>query len=110
MILPNADSAIVEEEKITDYCLNPHHPDGKHKALVFKSALGLTLGDAQVLSAALLRAAKEFPARKGKSNEFGDYYIIDFEMERESKKSVLRSVWIIKDATDSPRLVTCYVL
>lgn len=110
MILPNADRAIVDVEKIAGYCLSPHHPVGKHKARVFESALGLKLDDSPILIDALLRAAKEALARKSKSNEFGDCYTIDFEMERGSKKAILRSVWIIKYGTDVPRLVSCYVL
>ncbi|WP_372726680.1 DUF6883 domain-containing protein [Nostoc sp. TCL26-01] len=36
--LPNPERAIVEAEKIAGYCLNPEHPEGKHKARVFKSS------------------------------------------------------------------------
>ncbi|MEH1788358.1 MAG: DUF6883 domain-containing protein [Nostoc sp.] len=39
MKLPNPECAIVEIDKIAGYCLNPEHPEGKHKARVFKSAL-----------------------------------------------------------------------
>ena len=45
MILPNAARAIVEIEKLRDYCLSESHPRGKHKARVFATALGLTVTD-----------------------------------------------------------------
>ncbi|MBW4564553.1 MAG: hypothetical protein KME32_26170 [Mojavia pulchra JT2-VF2] len=38
MKLLNPERAIVETEKIAGYCLNPEHPQGKHKARVFQSA------------------------------------------------------------------------
>lgn len=56
MKLPNRECAIVEIDKIAGYCLNPEHPEGKHKARVFKSALDLNLDDAKELQAILLQA------------------------------------------------------
>ena len=41
MKLPNADRAVVEMQKLVDYCLDPEHPRGKHKARVFLSSCGL---------------------------------------------------------------------
>ena len=49
MKLPNADQAVVDIAKLRDYCLNPLHPVGKHKARVFRSALGFTIDDAERL-------------------------------------------------------------
>ena len=40
MTLPHAEAAVVEvvdPRKLRDYCLNPNHPRGKHKARVFRS-------------------------------------------------------------------------
>jgi hypothetical protein len=42
MKVPNAERAIVEIEKLRDYCLSESHPRGKHKARVFASVLGIT--------------------------------------------------------------------
>jgi hypothetical protein len=47
--LPNAENAIVDIAKIRDYCLNPDHPEGKHKARVFLNKLGVTKSDADHL-------------------------------------------------------------
>lgn len=41
MKLPNGAKAVIPEGKLEDYCLNPFHPDGKHKAKVFGKALGI---------------------------------------------------------------------
>ena len=40
--LPEAARAIIEEHKLRDYLLNPDHQDGRHKARVFASALGIS--------------------------------------------------------------------
>jgi hypothetical protein len=39
--LPNGNRAIVDGQKPTDYCLSPTHPRGRHKARVFREALGI---------------------------------------------------------------------
>jgi hypothetical protein len=38
--LPNYRNAVIPREKLEGYVLNPMHPVGKNKAIVFKSALG----------------------------------------------------------------------
>lgn len=41
-LIPNAKNAVVDIRKLRDYCLNPEHDDGKHKARLFSSVLGMT--------------------------------------------------------------------
>src|SRR5579859_7559296 len=60
--LPNGDRAVVDIEKLIGYCQNPNHEDGKHKARVFASALGLRSGNAEWLRERLLLAAGSEPA------------------------------------------------
>jgi hypothetical protein len=49
MKLPNGDRAIIPIAKLLGYCLNPNHSKGKHKARVFKSALGITADNVETL-------------------------------------------------------------
>ena len=42
MKLLNGARAVIPDGKLEDYCLNPFHPDVKHKAKVFRKALGIT--------------------------------------------------------------------
>jgi hypothetical protein len=58
MKLPHGDLAVVDLAKLTDYCLNPAHPRGRHKARAFAASLGLTLDKADLLRDALLEAAR----------------------------------------------------
>jgi len=57
MKLPYGSSSVVDIEKLQDYCLSSQHPEGRHKARVFLSALGMTSADAQKLREILLSAA-----------------------------------------------------
>ena len=75
MGLPNADRAEVDLRKD---CLSFEHPVVKHKAIVFRAALGLTAADAHVLREQSLRAAVDGPAVLGRADEFGDRYRLDF--------------------------------
>jgi hypothetical protein len=110
MRLPNADRAEVDIRKLSEYCLSPVHPVGKHKATVFRAALGLTATDAHLLQEWLLRAAVSGEAVFGQTDEFGDRFQIDFEAAGPGGQAVIRSAWIVRAGEDFPRLTTCYVL
>ncbi|MBD2458459.1 hypothetical protein H6G80_30885 [Nostoc sp. FACHB-87] len=110
MKLPNPERAIVETEKIAGYCLNPEHPEGKHKARVFQSALDLNLDNVEELQTLLLQAVANYDAIPGKRNSYGQKYIIDFPVTRANKQAIIQSVWIVRNDENFPRLVTCYIL
>lgn len=107
MKLPNGESAIIEIEKLRDYCLNLEHPRGQHKARVFSALLGIAADDADVLRAALLRAAMMENAKLGVSDQYGTRYIIDFQMRRGQRMANVRSCWIVRKSEVAPRFVTC---
>jgi len=71
MKLPNGDGAVVDIAKLRDYCLNPNHPRGRHKARVFAAALGLTADDAETLCDALMAAARTAEAAATDQDEYG---------------------------------------
>lgn len=64
MNLPGGERAVVDVEKLRDYCLNPAHPRGRHKARVFAATLRLQKEDAEWLKAQLLDAALQDSANK----------------------------------------------
>jgi hypothetical protein len=78
--LPNPDRAIVDIAKLRDYCFNPQHPKGRHKARVFCAALGLTASDGEWLRNRLLEIVSGEATEAG-TNGFGSFYMIDFECE-----------------------------
>ncbi|WP_212718217.1 MULTISPECIES: DUF6883 domain-containing protein [unclassified Synechocystis] len=53
--LPYAENAVVDIHKLRDYCLNPKHDDGKHKAHLFLLSLGMTASHAEELRQILLQ-------------------------------------------------------
>jgi hypothetical protein len=100
----------VDIVKLYDYCLNPQHPRGRHKARVFVPALGLTRSDAEFLREELLRAAREADAAMGEVDEYGERYTIDFGLARDVRRAMVRSTWIVRRGERFPRLTSCYVL
>ena len=110
MKLPNPDKAIIDDGKLAGYCLNPKHTDGQDKARVFKSALGLTINDADELKKALLFAVKTYHAIPDKKNAYGQKYIIDFPLTRGNQTATIHSVWMVDNQQEVPRLITCYIL
>ena len=108
--LPNPDRAILGIDKLRDYCLNSQHSEGRHKARVFASALGLTQQDAERLRTAILGALPLAPAIKRGTTVFGDRFSADIDVERHDRCATVRTCWIIRVDEDVPRLVTCFVL
>jgi len=111
MKMPNAERAVVELIKLTDYCLNPRHPRGRHKARVFAARTGITADDAELLREALLEAARTSQdAVPGEKDGFGRRYVLDFDLTGPKATATARSTWIVQANEDYPRLATCYLL
>lgn len=108
--LPNPDKAFIDIEKLSGYCLNSEHQDGQHKAKVFRSALNLGTDESEILKTALLKAVRDQLAVPIKRNEYGQKYVIDFEINHSGKRAKVRSAWIVRNNENFPRLITCYVL
>ncbi len=81
MLIPFSDNAKVDIRKLTDYCLNPHHAEGKNKAYLFLKILNMTEKDAYKLRDILLQVVKTHDAKKGLSDEYGQRYFIDFHLK-----------------------------
>ncbi|NEX17788.1 MAG: hypothetical protein C1943_14505 [Halochromatium sp.] len=109
MKVPNADIAIVDIRKLSDYCLNFEHPRGKHKARVFLSVLGLTTAHAVDLQDMLLRKVASEECAIGTVDQYGARYTVDFTYRRGDREALLRSTWIIKTGERAPRLTSCFV-
>jgi hypothetical protein len=88
MNLPAAERAIVDIDKLRDYCLSPLHPRGRHKARVFASALRILQSDADWLRARLLDAAPRNEVTDSETDECGRRYILDFECVKGSRSAI----------------------
>ncbi|MDX2076396.1 MAG: hypothetical protein SFZ02_08180 [bacterium] len=108
--LQNPHKAIIPLEKLSEYALNPEHDEGKHKARVFKSALGLTQNDAPFLQKVIQEIIFTHEAKHESSNDYGERYVIDFELTTSVGTAIIRTAWIIRFSEDFPRLTTCYIV
>ncbi len=107
MPFPAAEHAIVAEEKIRDYLLNPGHPVGGAKAIWFAS-IGYTRDNWQELVDDLLRLARTADNFVAKSSPFGVKHEVSGEIGRPGHRpAVVVSIWIVEEDS-TPRLVTAY--
>ena len=108
--LPNGDRAIIEPEKMTGYALNPAHPIGGNKAVVFDSALGYNLSNSEALIAQVQKSVTKYPATLGKADQFGQRYTVDMPIAGPNGNIVpVRTGWIFDPGSTIPRLITIYV-
>lgn len=106
------DEVLIEMVKLEGYCLNEDHPRGRHKARVFRSALGLTAADAHRLRTVLLDAARARADQLIATDKdvHGQRYTLDIPMTTESGSAVIRSTWIVRTGERVLRLTSCFVL
>jgi uncharacterized protein DUF6883 len=108
--LPSGEKALVEIAKLRDYCLSAAHPEGRHKARVFRAVLGIGPADSPMLQERLQAAAREQEAVAGEVDGFGHRYVIDFPLEHTGRRALVRSAWIVLVNENFPRLTSCYIL
>jgi len=108
--LPHSDEAILDIRKIEDYCLNPSHLRGRHKARVFREALDLQRSDASWLRDVLLETARSSEAFQVAEDAWGTHWRLDVTIRRQGTSAVIRTIWIVRTGENAPRFVTCWVL
>jgi hypothetical protein len=108
-VLPGAERAIVAIEKLRDYCLNPDHIDGKHKAFVFQQLLQWGPDDAFRLKSLILTGILQEPAKVRHEDAYGRRYAVDIPYVHHDRMIRVRTGWIIKTGEDYPRLTSCYI-
>lgn len=109
-LLPRAEDAVVEEPKIRGYLLNSEHDDGKHKAEFF-TRFGFNREQWQDLAEALRSHAIKNVVEKTVRSPFGVRYVVEGPLSTPDERNPLvRSVWIIDEGEELPRLVTAYPL
>src|SRR5947207_10501262 len=83
--LANSDQHILDLRKLKDYCLSASHPRGRHKARVFREALGLTADDAKWLRDRLIEAVRGADAEKLDSDAMGQRWRADVAITRHDR-------------------------
>lgn len=109
MILPNCENAFLAIKKLKDYCLNEHHPIGKHKAKLFNTILGITWKQSEWLAMEIKQKLHTCDAALLETDEFGMRYKVDIEITYGNKSAIIRTGWIILWSESFPRFTTCYI-
>jgi hypothetical protein len=110
MQLPNADNAVVSQDKVAGYLLNVNHPEGAGKA-VFFSSLGFESTNWRLLADALRRHGQRHAVAKRVVSPHGVKYVVDGVLETPGNRDVIvRTVWIVDLGEEVPRFVTAYPL
>jgi hypothetical protein len=106
--LPNLENASIDIRKLRDYVLNPNHQEGRHKARVFLSALGLAATDADWLANVILQNIAESEAVLTENTPWGQTYRVDFQVLRGSRCAVIRTGWLCSG--EITKLTTCFIV
>jgi hypothetical protein len=86
------------------------HPRGRHKARVFRQALGITVADADWLRQTLRDAVAAVEATEIAGDAFGQRWRVDVPVMRLGRAGMVRTVRIIRSGETIPKFVTCWVL
>ncbi len=110
-LLPNFDKAVIAIEKLESYILNSDHPQGKHKARVFKSTLEIERKHASILAELIRRSLTRAPAEQSESKEYGDCWTTWHEIIGVNGQSAVVTVaWMYKkNAANTPVFISCYI-
>lgn len=79
--LPNCSTAMIDVRKLHDYVLNSGHPEGRHKARVFLSALGITAADSEWLASTILQNLADGMAVQAENTPWGKTYRVDLTQQ-----------------------------
>jgi len=110
MKLPNAERALVERDKITEYLLNPAHRYGASKARFF-GAFGFRVEQWEILAQALREHGQNHDVTKVRETGFGPRYEVEGALPApDGRRPRVCTVWQLDRTAIAPRLITAYPL
>ena len=108
MKLPNAENAVVERAKVTDYLLDSNHPDNGGKAEFFLQ-FGFRRIDWQALASAFLKLARTAEVSRMSNSTHGQKYVVAGRIETPVGRPVfVQTIWIVDNGEKTARLITAY--
>lgn len=108
MKLPNADSAIIDAQKLAGYVLNAEHRRGGSKASLLL-AFGYDPANWQRLASDLHQYHLSADVDRTRATTYGTRYEIRAALQTPSGRLlILRSIWQIDSGATAPRLITLY--
>jgi len=110
MKVPHTKEAVVPQEKIEDYLLNPSHPIGGSKAEFFRR-FGFSREEWSVLADALRLHVRANPITNSVSDVDGTTYLVEGPLESPSgRRPRFRTIWLVETGKLAPRFITAYPL
>ena len=104
MRLPNHENAVIDIRKLTEYALDPESPRGRHKARVFRSALGMTRENAEELRRLILDSLANGEAKPGEIDFYDERYTVDCRINTAAGEATVRTGWIVRQKESSQDL------
>jgi hypothetical protein len=84
------------------------HPDIQDKARVFRSRLGITAENAEVLRSLIEQAALEGEVVQQAVTEFGQQFKVDWTIPKR-EGTQLRTIWEVGLINPNPRLISAFI-
>ena len=110
MKLPHAESCLVDERKVAAYLLSTTHPDGAAKAAFFLR-FGFSPDNWEVLAEALRIHGQTHDVTNSVASAYGVRYTVDGDLQTpDDRNPVIRTVWMMEEGVESPRLITAHPL
>ena len=108
--LPRAADAEISADKLRDYALNPDHHLGRHKARVFRSALGIGQEDWRYLRDQILDRLSDAPVTAIRPKPpHGLEYEVRLPIDGlNGETHAIITGWLVVEE-EPPRLLTTYV-
>jgi hypothetical protein len=108
MFVPNKEKAIVERSKVELYLLNLSHPEGRSKAVFFRS-FGFSIDKVKELEKALIEHVNRNHFSEMIENDYGRKYIVEGKMISPGGRNPnIKTIWVTLNNEDIPKLVTAY--
>ena len=103
---------MVPKDKLVSYVLNPEHEKGRHKARVFRSALGFGTENWEDLRDQILNGVLSAEISKVATGTYGTRYAVPLLIEGTNGEThEVTTGWIVEDSEEdaSPKLTSAYV-
>jgi hypothetical protein len=109
-VLPLYDKAVITDDKIFKYLLDPDSTGGRNKAIVFQSALGYNKENGRQLINDIIENIPKYKAISESDNGYGPRYAVIMKLKGPNgKEQNVLTAWIMRNDENHPRLSTAYV-
>ena len=107
--LPRVYDLVIKRDKLEGYSLNTEHDEGKHKAILWRSALGFTVEDIDCIIYEIRRLVPFYKAYPSGDSGHGMRYAVYIIMTgKDGRAAKVRTAWIDCKIKNETRLITAF--